>query len=99
MVMFDSRRDMKAKKKLMGLTTALEMGYVDPTRYDVVVDAATELCTLLRGQGMSLTMGEKVRVLKTVTRAKVRAFMVGSTDDYRTFRTLDSISSDLVQLL
>ncbi len=97
--MFDSRRNPKAKKKLMGLTTALEMGYVDPTRYDVVVDAASELCTLLRGQDMSLTMGEKVRVLKSVTRAKVRAFMGGTADDYKTFRTLDSISNDLVRLL
>ena len=98
--MFGSNKEKaRNKKKVMGLTTALEMGYVDPLKYEIVVDAASQLCTLLRGQEVSLTMGEKVRVLKSVTRAKVRAFRGGPTDDYKTFRTLDSISNDLVQLL
>ncbi|MEW6036082.1 MAG: hypothetical protein AB1529_05700 [Candidatus Micrarchaeota archaeon] len=86
------------KKKLMGLTTELEM-YDDPMRYEVVVDAASQLRTLLREEELSLTMGEKLRVLKSVTKAKVRAFMGGPSDNYRTFKTLDAISGDLVQLL
>ncbi len=88
----------KMKKKLMGLTTELEM-YDDPMRYEVVVDAASQLRTLLKEEELSLTMGEKLRVLKSVTKAKVRAFMGGTSDNYRTFKTLDAISGDLVQLL
>jgi hypothetical protein len=88
----------KMKKKLMGLTTEIEM-YDDPMRYEVVVDAATQLRTLLKEEELSLTMGEKLRVLKSVTKAKVRAFMGGTSDNYRTFKTLDAISGDLVQLL
>lgn len=100
MVMFGSQeKQTKTKKKVMGLTSALEMAYVDPTRYDVVVDAASQLCNLLKGEDVSLTMGEKVRVVKSVARAKVRAFMGGGADDYRTFKSLDAISTDLVQLL
>ncbi len=98
--MFDSNtKKSKTKKKVMGLATALEMAYVDPTRYDVVVDAASQLCSLLKDEEVSLSMGEKLRVVKSVARAKVRAFMVGGSDDYKTFKTLDEISTDLVQLL
>lgn len=89
----------KTKKKVLGLASALEMAYVDPTRYDVVVDAASQLCNILKDEEVSLTMGEKLRVLKSVTRAKVRAFMGGKADGYKTFKTLDEISSNLVQLL
>ncbi len=94
-----SQNSTKTKKKVMGLTSALEMAYVDPSRYDVVVDAASQLCNLLKDEEVSLTMGEKLRVIKSVTRAKVKAFMGGRSDDYKTFKTLDEISSDLVQLL
>jgi hypothetical protein len=100
MVMFGmGQNQSKTKKRVMGLTSALEMAYVDPARYDVIVDAASQLCDILKGEEVSLTMGEKVRVLKSVTRAKVKAFMGGTSDDYKTFKTLDEISGDLVQLL
>lgn len=98
--MFDANsKKTKTKKKVMGLASALEMAYLDPTRYEVVVDAASQLCTLLKDEEVSLTMGEKLRVVKSVARAKVRAFMGGDVDDYRAFKTLDTISTDLVQLL
>jgi hypothetical protein len=89
----------KMKKRFMGLTSALEMTTDDPSRYDVVVDAASQLCTMLKASEVSLTMSEKLRVLKSVTRAKVKAFRGGAVDDYRTFRTLDEISGNLVRLL
>ncbi len=96
MVMFGN---VKSKKRFMGLTSALEMVSDDPSRYDVVVDAASQLRSMLKGYEVSLTMSEKVRVIKTLSRAKVRAFVGGNTDNYRTYKTLDSISSDLVQML
>jgi hypothetical protein len=100
MEMFDSSmKQLKTRKKVLGLTSAIEMANVDPTRYEVVVDAASQICSLLRDEDISLTMGEKVRMVKSVAKAKVRAFMGGSTDDYRTYRALDVISTNLVQLL
>ena len=97
--MFDSCQNQRLKKKAMGLTTELEMAYEDPTRYGVVVDAASQLCGLLRDDGLSLTVSEKVRLLKSLSKAKAKALRSGSADDYKTFRTLDDISGDLVQLL
>ena len=99
MVMFGSCQDKRNKKKAMGLTTELEMAYEDPTRYGVVVDAASQLYNLLRDEGVSLTASEKVRLLKTLSRAKAKALRSGASDDYKTFRMLDDISGDLVQLL
>lgn len=89
----------RSKKKFMGLASALDMVYDDPSKYEIVIDAASQLRNMLKGEHLSLSMNEKVRVLKSVTRAKVRAFMGGNADGYRTFKTLDTISSDLVQLL
>jgi hypothetical protein len=99
MVMFGMHENGRNKKRLMGLTSALEMVYYDPSKYEVVLDAASQLRTTLRESDVSLTIGEKVRVLKSVTKAKVKALLCGASDNYKTFKTLDAISSDLVQLL
>ena len=48
---------------------------------------------------LSFTVSEKVRLLKTLSKAKAKALRSGSADDYETFRTLKGISGDLVQLL
>jgi hypothetical protein len=37
--------------------------------------------------------------VKTLSRAKAKALRVGTEDNYRTFRTLDALSGELVQLL
>ena len=86
---------MSAKSELLGLTTALDF---DTSRAEVV-DAASAMCAMLKTQQISLSMAEKLTVIKSVTKAKVKAFMHGQEDDYRTFKTLDNISNDLVQLL
>ena len=99
MVMFGLGQNRLMKKKLMGLTSALEMTYVDPSKYDMVVGVATQLYTTLKDPEVSLTMAEKLRVIKSFTKAKVRAFLDGASDNYRTFKSLDAIGGDLVQLL
>ena len=93
--------DMRSKKRFLGLTYALETAvrHGDPSGYDQVIDAAAELRNILRNEELGLTRTEKVRVVKSITRAKVKAFMGGTSDSYRTFKTLDTISNDLVQLL
>jgi len=90
-----------SKKKLLALTSALETAtaYDDTSKFDMMVDAAAQLKDLLALEGVSLSRADKVQLLKSFTRAKVRAFMTGTAESYRTFRTLETISSDLVKLL
>ncbi len=99
--MSGAMKERKTKKKFMGLTSALETAMLaeDTSRYALMVDAAAELRNMLRNEEVELSRADKVRVVKTITRAKVKAFMAGTPDSYRTFKTLDTISSDLVQLL
>ena len=99
--MSEDMRNKKMHKKFMGLASALEsaMLYNDASRYDLMVDAAVELRNMLKGGEVDLSRADKVRVVKSITKAKVKAFMDGTPDSYRTFKALDSISSDLVQLL
>jgi len=102
MVMFGfGSVDMKSKKRFLGLTSALETAvrYGDSSRYGHMVNAAAELRNILRNDELDLTRAEKVRVVKSITKAKVKAFMEGTPDSYKTFKTLDTISNDLVQLL
>jgi hypothetical protein len=84
-----------SKKELMGLSSALDFD----TSHAAVVDAVSQLYAILKTQEVSLSMAEKLKVFKSVTKAKVRAFMTGQEDEYKTFKTLDLISNDLVQLL
>lgn len=86
----------KAKDKLMSLAEALSE---NASGYDAVVDAATEFRESLTGEDVSLSMAEKLQVLKSLTHAKIRALQFGKQDGYRAFRMLDAISGDLVQLL
>jgi hypothetical protein len=86
----------KAKDRLMLLADALTENV---SGYDAVVDAATEFRESLAGDEVSLSMAEKLQVLKSLTHAKIRALQFGRQDGYRAFRMLDSISGDLVQLL
>ena len=90
-----------SKKKLLALTSMLETAtlYDDKYRFDLMVDAAVQLRDLLVLEGVSLSRTDKVQLLKTLTKVKVRAFMTGTDESYRTFRTLESIGSDLVKLL
>lgn len=89
-----------AEPRISGFTVALESAVeCDPSRYGVVVDMASQLRNMLLEDGVSLSIAEKMTVLKSLTRAKLRALRNGAKDNYRMFKTLDTISSDLVQLL
>ncbi|VVC04374.1 Uncharacterised protein [Candidatus Bilamarchaeum dharawalense] len=92
--MFAKTRKTRHKtKKLIGLASSLES---DPSG---VIHHMVALCNMLRNEDIELSTPEKMQVVKSMARAKVRAFMVGSADNYRTFKELDEISNDLVQLL
>jgi len=86
--------------KLSTLATALESAVDgDPSRYGTVIDMASQLRSMLRGETVSLSIAEKMAVLKSLTKAKLRALKNGAKDNYRMFKTLDIIGSDLIQLL
>ena len=81
------------------LVNALEQAaFNEKSCYDAV-DSAARLRNLLRKESSSLTHDERVRIVKALNKAKVRALMQGTTEAYSAFRSLDSISSDVVTLL
>lgn len=99
MVMVGSR--LKSKKRFLALTSALEtvVAYDDCSKYELMIDAATQIKDLLLLDNAYLSRSDKIRIVKSVTRAKVKAFRGGTPDSYSTFKTLETISSDLVKLL
>jgi hypothetical protein len=97
MVMLGSvNATVKMKDRLMSLADSFSD---DSLAYDSVVDAAVQFRDSLKGEAVIFSMAEKLQVLKSLTRAKVRALRSGKQDDYRTFKALDAISGDLVQML
>ncbi|MBN1169563.1 hypothetical protein JXA56_00925 [Candidatus Micrarchaeota archaeon] len=87
----------KTEKRLMGLTSMLEWGLElkDPEK-GFMVDVVGQLRMALESGEASLSGAEKVRILKSITRAKVKAFMCGDLDE---FQELDHIGKSLVALL
>ncbi len=94
--MFNETR--RGKKKLMGLASALEMG-MSGKDMGFMVSTAGELVKALRTNDPGLSGDEKVRLVKSVCRAKAKAFLGGPNDNYKTYRALSMISSDLVRML
>jgi len=89
----------KAKGRLASLACVFEAAGDDPSAYAAVVDAAAQFRDMLKADRVSLNMAEKLQVIKSLTRIKVRALRLGKRDGYKTFRTLDAISGDLLQML
>jgi hypothetical protein len=88
-----------ATERESALVSALEAAAFSENRCSDVVDSAARLRDLLRRESMALPPSEKVRIVKALNKAKVRALMHGTCECYGAFRSLDSISSDVVQLL
>ncbi len=90
------------KRKFLGLTDEMEQSMFDGSeacKCERMVDVAARLRDILVRDELTLSRKEKVRVLKMITRAKVRAFMHGTSTGFSAFRSLDSISNDVVRLL
>jgi hypothetical protein len=85
-----------SRNRLLSLAEGLEL---DSSGFDAMVDAVAEMREGLQAEALSLSVADKLHVLKSLTRAKVRALRAGREDGYRTFRALEAISGDLVQLL
>lgn len=95
--------DLKTKKTVfLGLTTKLEdSAFIchEASKCSQVIEIAAKLRNMLVAGDLDLTHKEKVRVLKMMNVAKVRALMQGTPYGFDTFNALDSISGDVVQLL
>ncbi|MFH1521116.1 MAG: hypothetical protein ABID61_05715 [Candidatus Micrarchaeota archaeon] len=91
--MFVKNRKHRIKaKKIMGLASSLDDSIS-------VLNSIIELRSLLGTESIELTIPEKLHIVKSMARAKVRAFKSGHTDNYKTFKEIDLIGTDLVNLL
>lgn len=85
------------RKLLESLTCSLESS--SPYENARLVEAAFKLKAVVASGRIILTIGDKVRIVKSVARAKVVAYRNGHDEGHRTFRELDLIGKDLVQML
>lgn len=91
----------KSRRKFLALASEMEsrLLYEDATGIQSMVDTALLLREFLMCEDLPLRPEEKVRVMKSLTRARVKAYMGGSVESYKAFRTLDGISDELIEVL
>ncbi len=94
-------REEDGKRRFLQYTSVLEttITYDGPATYPMMVENAAKIRNMVRGNEVLLNQKEINLVLGMITKAKVKAFMDGTPDSYQTFKTLDTISNDLVRLL
>jgi hypothetical protein len=101
MIMFGILKNMFGKEERpcmrSDVVSALETAVMQMD--EVVVDRAATLRNHLRSCNAKLSVDEKVRVVRALNKAKVKALMGGTSESYSKFKVLDSISSDVVTLL
>ena len=85
------------RKEFFSLTTEFERN-IEKGMHENNVGLATKLRGLLKNN-VKLKRSDKVRLLKIINRAKVRALMTGTDDGDRIFRNLDSIGGDILRLM
>lgn len=67
-------------------------------RQENIVEVAIKLRDILLS-GVSLSPNEKIDVVRLINQAKIKSAMLGTTDGYRTYQILDSISEDIRRYL
>ena len=85
------------RKEFFSITSEFEKSVIADVREDAV-DMAVKLRDLLRGN-IKLNRSDKIRILKIINRAKVRALLLGTSDGTRIFRNLESVGSDILKLM
>jgi hypothetical protein len=89
-MLIKNKRIRTKTKRLLQLTASSECEPED------VLSHMEALYRLLSNEEITLTTPEKMIIVKSMARAKVRAHFGGASDNYK---KLDSIGSDLIQLL
>lgn len=82
------------------LTSELEMHATcggHPTTH--VVDTAKRMRDVLADRKLALSSDEKIKLVKLMNKAKVKALLMHDNSGYEIFQSLDSISSDVTRLL
>ena len=89
------------REHFFSLTSHLEDRVLATTQHlgADIIDIASKLRNMLKENELALSRAEKIRLIKALNKAKVKAFLGGTGDYYRVFRSLDSISSDVLRLI
>lgn len=90
----------EGQRDLVELSDRLEEQANEPPHggeFGNVVDTARDLRDALVCATEEIKRSEKIRLLKLLNKAKVRALLRGDTEGYRIFSALDSIGSDLLR--
>ncbi len=93
----------EARRVLAQLANELETHTVllkdNRSRHASVIAIAVRIRELLSQKNLGLTHMEKVEITKVLNRAKVRSFLMGTDEGFKTFRVLDTVSEDVRKYL
>lgn len=91
----------KSRRRFLALATELESALLfdDASGIKDVVDTALSLKEFILCNSLPLKTAEKVRVLKTLSRARVRMCMSSIEESSSAFAALDGISMELMEIL
>ena len=88
------------KTEFLSVTSHLESIINSDIPSSYTVDVARKIRNMLKRGDVELEKSDKIRLIKTMNKAKVRALLQsGAGDSYRIFRSLDSITNDLLTLI
>jgi hypothetical protein len=98
--LFGKEKNKESQRKLFfELAAELEAQSNYPRQPTAIVETAKRLRDLLLTSNLELKRDEKIKLIKVMNRAKVRALMYDRENGYEVFSSLDSISSDVTKLL
>ncbi len=101
MVVYEDEAE--ARRKLNQLAAELEVHTAllknGSPKHAAIMATAVRIREILSHENIQLSNAEKVDLTKTLNRAKVRAFMAGDQEAYKTFRVLDNVSEDVRRYL
>lgn len=89
-----------ARKTLTQLATELEATTTlleenSAKKHASTIALAVRIRELLSHKNLALTHMEKIEITKALNRAKVRTFLTGTPEGFKTFRVLDTVSEDV----
>ncbi len=94
----DSRREIFRLRNELERSIVISNSNIS-SKHAAIVATAVQIRGALSGCEVPLTNMEKVELMKTLNRAKVRVFLSGTDEGLKTFRILDTISNDVTRRL
>jgi len=87
------------RKDFLLLTNEFENTTRDFKRGEDVINLAKQVKNALKNVNVKLRHTDKINLLKTINRAKVRALLLGTPDGLKIYKDLDVIGSDILILI